>query len=139
MTVQKGRDFILKIGDGGAPETFTALGAARTNRMTVNNNPVDATTMADAGVQTLMGDAGVQTMEISIEGLFKDSGAEETLRDVAFNGQSQNYELDFPGGGKITGSFVIRDYSRGGTYDGLETFSAVLNRNGPTLYTVDAS
>jgi len=69
MTAQKGRDFILKTSDGQEPENFAALGAARTNRLVINNNPVDATTMQDEGIQTLIGDAGVQTMEISIDGL----------------------------------------------------------------------
>ena len=135
MTSQKGRDFLLKIGDGEVSESFTALGAARTNGMTINNNPVDATSMDSQGVQNLIGDAGVQTMELTIDGLFKDADAEETLRAAAFAGSTNNYQLAFPNGDVLEGAFVIREYSRGGQYDGLETFSAVLMRTGASTFT----
>lgn len=135
MASQKGRDFLLKIGDGQPSEIFTALGAARTNNMRINNNPVDDTAMDSNGVQSLIGDAGVQTMELTIDGLFKDSAAEETLRNTAFAGEARNYQLAFPNGDTLEGAFVIREYSRGGTYDGLESFSAVLLRTGASTYT----
>ena len=126
MTSQKGRDFLLKIGDGADPEVFATLGAARTNAMRVNNNPVDDTSMDSQGVQSMIGDAGVQTMELTIDGLFKDAAAEEVLRAAAFAGDTVNYQMAFPNGDVIERPFVIREYSRGGTYDGLETFSAIL-------------
>ena len=135
MTSQKGRDFLLKIGDGEPSETFTALGAARTNSMRVNNNPVDNTAMDSDGVQSMIGDAGVQTLELTIDGLFKDAASEETLRDAAFTGATVNYQLAFPNGDVMQAPFVIREYSRGGTYDGLETFSAVLLRSGAGTFT----
>lgn len=135
MTSQKGRDFLLKVGDGQPSETFSALGAARTNSMRINNNPVDSTTMDSNGVQNLIGDAGVQTMEMTIDGLFKDADAEEVLRNAAYNGSTVNYQLAFPNGDVLQAPFVICEYSRGGTYDGLETFSAVLLRTGASTFT----
>ncbi len=135
MASQKGRDFLMKIGDGQPSETFTALGAARTNAMRINNNPVDDTAMDSNGIQSLIGDAGVQTMELTIDGLFKDADAEEVLREKAFSGAAANYQLAFPNGDVLEASFIIREYSRGGTYDGLETFSAVLLRSGASTYT----
>ena len=135
MTSQKGREKIKKIGDGEPSETFTALGAARTNSMRVNNNPVDNTAMDSDGVQSMIGDAGVQTLELTIDGLFKDAASEETLRDAAFTGATVNYQLAFPNGDVMQAPFVIREYSRGGTYDGLETFSAVLLRSGAGTFT----
>jgi TP901-1 family phage major tail protein len=138
MPSQKGRDFLFKIGDDGDPESFTSLGAARTNGMALNNNPVDSTTVDDEGVQTLIGDAGVQTMEVAIDGLFKDADAEETLRSVAFSGATKNFQLSFPNGDLYEAAFVIKEYKRSGTHDGLETFSAVLVRNGAGTYTTAA-
>lgn len=134
MPSQKGRDFLLKIGNGANPEVFSVIGAARTNQMQINNNPVDSTSMDSQGVQTMIGDAGVQTMEITIDGLFKDETAEQTLRTAAFDRQSMAYQLAFPNGDMYEANFIIQDYTRGGTYDGLETFSATFVRNGAGTY-----
>ena len=135
MTSQKGRDFLLKIGNGADPEIFTALGAARTNAMTVNNNPIDNTTMENNGVQALMSDAGIQTMQFNIDGLFKDTSAEETLRTAAMDRTVHNFQIVFPNGDTLEANFVIKEYNRGGAYDGLETFSAILIRSGTGSFT----
>lgn len=139
MPSHKGRDFLLKIGDGATPvETFTTIGAARTAALSLNNNPVDSTTMSDAGIQTLAAEAGTQSMQITLDGLFKDSNAEETLRAAAFARTPKNFQLAFPNGDVYQASFVISEYSRGGTHDGLETFSATLARNEQGSFTPGA-
>lgn len=135
MTLQKGRDLLLKIGDGGAPEVFTTIGAARTASITLNNQPVDGTTIGSTGLQELVADAGVQSLKISLDGLFKDSASEERLRAAAFNRTLDNYALFFPNGDSYSAAFVIESYSRGGTFDGLETFSATLARSGAGTFT----
>ena len=136
MPSQKGRDLLLKIGDGGGPEVFTAIGAARTVAMTLNNQPADATTMDSAGYQILQGDAGAQSLHIRLEGLFKDAAAEEVLRVAAFARSANNYELWFPNGDKYAAAFVVQEYQRGGAFDGLETFSVTLARSGAGTFTV---
>lgn len=138
MTSQRGRDLLLKIGNGGAPETFTALGAARTVSMVLNNQSFDNTLMDGNGFQKLQADAGIQSMELMLEGLFKDAAAEETLRLSAFNRTSKNYQLLFPNGDMYAADFVVHDYRRGGSFDGLETFAVTLVRNGSGTFTVGA-
>lgn len=135
MPSQKGRDLLLKIGDGGETETFTAIGAARLTSMAINNRPVDATSMGDGGLQTLVGDAGIQSMQLRLEGLFKDSASEELLRDAAFSRSACNYRLVFPNGDAYAASFVVEEYARTGTHDGLETFSVTLVRSGGGTFT----
>lgn len=135
MPSQKGRDLLLKIGNSGTPETFATLGAARTAGFTLNNQPVDATTMDDAGHQVFESAAGLQTMQIRLDGLFKDSNAEETLRAAAFSRVPKNFELYFPNGDKYAAAFVIDNYMRGGAHDGLETFSVTLLRSGAGTFT----
>lgn len=135
MTSYKGRDLLLKIGNGGTPETFTTLGAARTVAMTLNNQPVDATTMDDGGAQVFEPAAGLQTMQLRLDGLFKDSTAEETLRAAAFARTRRNFELYFPNGDKYAAPFVVDNYTRGGAHDGLETFSVTLLRSGTGTFT----
>lgn len=134
MTMQSGQDLLLKIGNGGEPETFTALGAARLVSLHINNNPVDVTAMNGNGVQALQAAAGIQTMEIYLQGLFKDGIAEETLRAAAFNRTANNYVLQFPNGDSITVAFVVTVYQRDGHYDGLEAFSCRLLRSGSSVF-----
>lgn len=139
MAAQKGSDFLLKMGnEDGPPETFTTIGAARTNTLTINNAPVDATTMEDDGVQVMLADAGVQTMQISIDGIFKDAGKEEDLRAAAFGRTENNFQLVFPNGDEYEAAFVIQDYNRTGAHDGVETFSATLIRSADGTFTAAA-
>lgn len=135
MPSLKGRDLLLKVGDGGTPESFSTLGAARAVEFSINNQPVDATTMADAGTQSFEAGASTQSMQLRLEGLFKDSSAEDTLRAAAFDRSSRNYELYFPNGDKYAATFVIDSYARGGTHDGLETFTVSLLRSGGGIFT----
>jgi predicted secreted protein len=126
---------LLKIGNGGSPETFTTIGAARTAEMSIDNKPADITSMNSNGVAVLQADAGVQSMEIMLQGLFKDSAAEETLRAAAFNRTANDYQLLFPNGAMYAARFVIGDYKRSGSYDGLESFIVTLLRSGSGTFT----
>lgn len=135
MTSQKGRDLLLKIGDGQDPETFTAIGAARATQMLLNNQPADTTTMAGGGMREYLGEAGLQSLTVKLDGLFRDATAEEKLREAAFSRGAMNYELQFPNGDKYAARFIVQEYQRGGTFDGLELFSVTLARSGSGLFT----
>lgn len=138
MSSQKGRDLLIKIGDGGAPEIFSTIGAARATSMALDNRSLDATPMDGAGIQSVRADAGVQSMRVTLEGLFKDGAAEETLRAAAFDRVSRNYELLFPNADRYAAAFVVESYARTGVFDGLEAFSVTLVRNGPGTFTPGA-
>jgi len=128
--MQKGKDLLLKVGDGGTSEIFTTLGAARATTVSIENNPVDITSLNSKGFQELQVKGGVQSIEIHVEGIFKDSAAEEALRAAAFNRSVKNYQLIFPNGEMIEGAFVISQYQREGSHNGLEVFSLKLLRTG---------
>jgi predicted secreted protein len=91
--------------------------------------------MNSGGITTLQADAGIQSLQIALQGLFKDSAAEEALRAAAFNRTANNYQLLFPAGAVYAAAFVIGDYRRSGSYDGLESFTVTLLRTGPGTYT----
>lgn len=135
MTSQKGRDLLLKIGDGEDPEVFAAIGAARATSMLLNNQPAEATSMAANGMREYLGEAGLQSLTVKLDGLFKDAAAEERLREAAFSRAAKNYELQFPNGDKYAARFVVQEYQRGGTFDGLEVFSVTLARSGAGVFT----
>ena len=138
MSSQRGRDLLLKIGDGADPEVFTTIGAARTVSMSLNNQLVDNTMMDGNGFQSMQADAGVQIMELTLEGLFRDAAVEEDLRLSAFNRMARNYQLLFPNGDLYAAAFVIHEYRRGGSFDGLETFSVALIRTSSGTFTPGA-
>ncbi len=138
MSLQKGRDLLLKIGDGGSPEIFTTIGAARTASISLNNAPADGTTMDSGGIQHFIADAGVQSLRIALDGLFKDSAAEELLRAAAFDRSVKNYALFFPNGDNYQAAFVIDAYARSGSAEGLEAFSLTLLRSGNGSFTPGA-
>jgi predicted secreted protein len=129
MTTPQSRDLLLKIGDGGAPETFSLLGAARLIEMAVDNPILDATSMNGAGIETVTAAAGVQRMEIALDGTFKNTAAEDALRAAALGRTSANYQLCFPDGDVYTASFVVARYRRGGDAE-RKTFEAQLVRTG---------
>lgn len=132
MAFQNGRDLVLSIGDGDAPENFTTIGSARLVELALANRPVDATTL-DGGAQALA--AGVQEMTVRVEGLFRSTEAEEALRAAAFGQAVCNYEILFPNGDSYLAAFAVRDYARGGGAGGLETFAVTLQRTGGGAFT----
>ena len=135
MTSFKGRDLLLKIGDGAMPENFTTLGAARATSMTLDNDLQDATAMDAQGTRSYAALAGVQGLQIELEGLFKDAAAEELLRAAAFGRLTRNYQLFFPNGDRYAAAFVVASYTRRGAVEGLESFSAILLRHGEGTFT----
>jgi predicted secreted protein len=138
MPSQKGRDLRLKIGDGGDPEIFTAIGAARGVMMAVVNHPADATEMGGGGAEALAGAGGVQAMRVRLDGVFRDTGAEELLRAAAFGRAAANFEIGFPNGDVYAASFVVEEYARGGSHEGVEDFSVTLRRSGGGTFTAGA-
>ena len=135
MPSHKGRDFLFKIGDGEEEETFLTLGCARIVSLSLDNQPLDATAMDSQGLQQLDAAGGVQTMVLRLDGLFKDTEAEEKLRAQAFNRTTAQYQILFPNGDQYTAGFVVEQYNRSGSFDGLESFTATLRRDGGGSFT----
>jgi TP901-1 family phage major tail protein len=135
MPSQKGRDLLLKIGNGATPEIFTTIAAARTVDVRLNNQVIDITALNSNGAQQGSTDAGIQSLTIQLDGLFKDAAAEELLRLAAFNRSENNYLMIYPNGDQMTFKGLVLNYQRGGSYDGLESFSVTLQRSGAGTYT----
>jgi len=130
MPLQKGRALVLKIGDGGAPETFHALGAIRAVRLDIAQPPPEAASLRGGGFSRPRADAAVQVMDIAVEGLFHDSAADSLLFAAALARTETNFILCFPNGDSYAAAFAITAYSRSGESEGLEGFSAALRRAG---------
>lgn len=135
MTAQSGSLLLLKVGNGGTPETFTTIGGLRTNSLTHNNQTVDATHRASGAWREIMDGAGIRAVSLSGSGVFTDSAAEESVRGFAMNNQVKNYQITFGNGDALEGPFHIVSYQRAGTYNSEEIYFLTLLSAGPVTFT----
>jgi TP901-1 family phage major tail protein len=119
MSAQRGRDLLVKIGDGGSPETFTTVAGLRATTLSFNSTIVDVTN-ADSANQwrELLAGAGVKSAAFSGSGVFKDAASDESLRNVFFNQAAPNFQVVIPNFGTVTGPFQIASLQYEGPYDG---------------------
>ena len=54
MTTQQGSLFLLKVGDGGGPETFTTVGGMQATSFNINTASVDVTNKGSNGMRELL-------------------------------------------------------------------------------------
>lgn len=135
MAGQKGRDVLVKISDGGAPEVFVTLAGIRTSELTLNQQAVDATSAeSPEGWRELLAGAGVKSMRVRGRGLFKDAASDTRMRMVFFAGEIARWQLIVPGLGSFTGPFQIASLNWGGSHDGEATFSVDLASAGALTF-----
>ena len=136
MAAQKGKDVLLKIGDGGGPETFTTVGGLRTTSLNFNSQSVDVTDVASAGQwRELLAGAGIRSASISGAGVFKDAATDATVRQAFFDQTHDNWQVIIPDFGEIEGAFQIRELQYSGAHDGEATFSLSLESAGALTFT----
>jgi len=140
MAAQKGSSFLLKDNASGTPAT---IGGLRATSMTINGEIVDITTKDssafvgsgnDIGREILAG-GGIMSMSISASGVFTDGTDDENVRDAAFKGELNAYQLVFGNADTIDGTFKITSYERSGEFNGEETYSLTLESSGAVTFT----
>jgi TP901-1 family phage major tail protein len=133
MAVQKGVDVLLSINTTGS--TYVALGGARTVSMTLNNQPVDATSASSTGQwRQLINDAGIKSLDASFSGVFQDDTQDETLRSTWFNRTLRNFRVTVPSFGTFTGPFIVTSLTHAGSHDGEATFEVSLQSGGEITF-----
>ena len=135
MTSYAGRGLLLKISDGGTPAVFLTLGAARATVFDISNDVAEATHVGSTGEASYTALAGSRNARVTLQGIFKDSTAEERLRQAAHSGALCRYLMVFPNGNSYEADFIVESYRREGSHDGLELFSASLIRSGEGIWT----
>lgn len=127
MAGQKGRDILLKIGDGDDPETFATIAGIRAKTIALNARMVDGTNAdsPDAWRELIAG-AGVKSCAVSGAGVFKDAASDAAMRASFFNQTARNWMLVIPDFGAIQGPFLIEGLDYSGDYDGQAAFSISL-------------
>lgn len=135
MTAQRGKDLLVRIGDGAAPETFTTVAGLRTRTISMNAREVDATHAESNGWRELLGAAGVRQVSVSGAGVFLNDAAAEAIRAAFFAGAIRNFRLVIPGMGEVAGPFLIANLDYAGEYDGEATFALALASAGAVTFT----
>lgn len=135
MAAQKGSDMLLKVGDGGSPEAFTALAGLRTKNLQLNAETVDITNSDSANKwRELLAGAGIKSASVSGSGVFKDAAPDETVRASLFAGTIKNYQIVIPDFGTMEGAFQISSLQYAGEHNGEATHEVSLESAGEITF-----
>ena len=135
MTAQRGKDLLIKIGDGGDPETFTSVAGLRATTLAFNATSIDVTNSDSAdGWRELLA-SGVKSASISGSGVFKDAASDAALRTAFFNAAAPNWQIVIPSFGTVAGPFKLTSLQYDGPYDGELKISLSLASAGALSFT----
>jgi TP901-1 family phage major tail protein len=135
MTAQRGRDLLIKIGDGGSPESFTSVAGLKATSLAFNAQTVDVTNADSAGMWRELLEGGIKSASLSGSGVFKDAASDAALRQAFFDGTTMNYQVVVPGFGIVEGPFRITQLQYDGPHDGEVKVSLALASAGALAFT----
>jgi predicted secreted protein len=129
MAAISGRKLRVKRGS-------TAIAGARSDSITINNEPIDITDKDDAGWRTMLADVGVRSIDCEVEGILTDS----TFLALAVGTASallEAYTLEIDGIGDFTGNFFLASFAVTGEQADATTFTASIQSSGTITFTPD--
>ncbi|MEQ1707275.1 MAG: phage major tail protein, TP901-1 family [Terricaulis sp.] len=136
MAGQKGRDVLIKIGDGGGTEVFTTVAGIRAKTISLNARSVDGTSgESPSAWRELIAGAGVKSASVSGAGVFKDAASDATMQATFFAQTVRNFQLVIPAFGILQGPFLIEALDYAGDHDGEATFAVTLASAGAITFT----
>ena len=135
MSAQRGKDLLIKIGDGASPETFATVAGLKATTLAINAQNVDITNADSAGQWRELLDAGVKSASVSGSGVFKDAASDAALRSAFFDQRIANYQIVIPSFGTLTGPFKLTSLQYEGPYDGEVKLSLSLASAGALTFT----
>jgi TP901-1 family phage major tail protein len=136
MAAQQGRLMLLKIGNGGSPETFTTVAGVQNTKLTINASSVDVTNADSAGQwKEMLSGAGLKSISASGSGVFKDTSSENAVITALIADTIINWQVIVPSLGTFQGAFHIDSVEYAGKQDGEVTYSISLSSAGQITYT----
>ena len=136
MAAQKGKDILLKIGDGESPEVFTTVAGLRARTISLNARSVDATDSDSAGRwRELLAGAGVRQASVSGAGVFRDATSDALIRAAFFAQSADNWQLVVPDFGVLEGPFLVAALEYAGEHEGEATYAIALASAGEISFT----
>ncbi len=118
MTAQRGKDLLIKIGDGGSPETYTTVAGLKATGLAFNATTIDITNADSTDMWRELLNAGVKSATVTGSGVFRDQTSDATLRSVIFAQTLANWQIVIPSFGIVSGPFKLTQLHYEGPYDG---------------------
>lgn len=112
-----------------------AVVGARTDSVTLNNEPIDATDKDDLGWRTMIADVATRTVSCEVEGVLKNA----TLLGISVGTTSallEACEVEIEGIATFSGDFYLQNISLGAEQADAVTFTATLENSGVTTATI---
>lgn len=135
MTIQRGKDLLLKLDSTGA-SSFVTIAGLRARSLSLNAGTVDITHSESPGEwRELLAGAGVRSASISGAGLFKDEAADVALREVFFASAIRAWQIILPDFGILQGLFQISALEYSGQHDREMTFEISMESAGQLVFT----
>lgn len=127
MGAQRGKDLLLKIGDGGSPGSFITVAGLRARTVSLNARTVDVTDGDSAGRwRELLAGAGVRSAAVSGQGVFRDAASDALIREVFFSQAARTWRLIVPDFGTLEGPFLVSALEYAGEHEGEASFALSL-------------
>lgn len=133
MTAERGSAFLLKIGDGGDPVSFSTVAGLKTTQLSVNGDAVAITNKDSGGWRDLLSGAGVRSVSVAASGIFTGSAAETQIRSLALSGGIENYQLSFESGERMEGDFLVTRLEYAGDFNGERNYTLALESSGEVV------
>ena len=135
MAAQRGKDILLKIGDGATPEVFTTVAGLRARTISLNARTVDATDADSAGRwRELLSGAGVKSAAVSGQGVFRDAASDAAIREAFFAQAARRWRLIVPDFGVLEGPFLVAALEYAGQHEGEASFAMSLASAGEIAF-----
>lgn len=136
MSGQKGRDVLIKIGDGEDPETFVTVAGIRAKTISLNARAVDGTSgESPEAWRELIAGASVKSASVSGAGVFKDAASDALIQEAFFAQAVKAFQLVIPDFGTLEGPFLIEALDYSGDHDGEAAFAITLASAGVLSFT----
>lgn len=136
MSGQKGRDVLIKIGDGEDSEAFVTVAGIRAKTISLNARTVDGTSgESPSAWRELIAGAGVKSASVSGAGVFKDAASDALIQQAFFAQASKSFQLVIPDFGVLEGPFLVEALDYSGDHDGEAAFAITLASAGALSFT----
>lgn len=141
MPPLRGKDFLLKIGNGATSETFTTIAGLKGTALAINGATVDVTTkdlfLGNVLWQALLEGGGIRALSLTADGIFENHATQQQIADLSLTGALTNFQLD-DGERTWEGAFQLSGYNQDGPHDNAQTFSVTLESSGQITIATNA-
>jgi TP901-1 family phage major tail protein len=131
MAIESGAAFLLRVSDGGEPETFRTLAGLRTTQVSMAAEPVVVTNKGSGGWRELLPAGGIRSVSVSGAGVFTGSAAELQAKALVLGGGAARFEVRFESGEALRGAFQVTRLDYAGDFNGERSYTLALESAGP--------